>query len=249
VALKLRLIPRLDIKGNNVIKGVRLEGLRVVGKPDDMVRRYEAWADEFLFIDAVASLYGRNAILGVIERASADAFVPFTVGGGIRSLDDIRAALLAGADRVAINTAAIKRPAFITEAAQKYGSQAVVVNIEAKRRGRSWEAFTENGRQPTGRDAVEWASEAVAMGAGEILLTSVDREGTRSGFDLDLIRAVRVPVPVIACGGAGTAEHVAMCPQAGASAIACASIFHYGLVTDLKGRMAAAGHPVRPCLH
>ena len=247
MGLKIRIIPRLDIKGENVIKGIRLEGLRVVGKPDELVRKYDAWADEILFIDAVASLYGRNALVPVIERAAEHAFVPMTVGGGIRTLDDIRMLLLAGADKVAVNTAAIKDPSFITAVAEKFGSQALVVNIEAKRRGQHWEAYTENGRQPSGKDAVAWAAEAAALGAGEILITSIDREGTRKGFDLPLIKAVHghVAVPVVACGGGGSIEHVREAAALGVAGVACASIFHYGLVSDLKPKLAEAGFPIR----
>jgi cyclase len=248
----IRIIPRLDIKGENVVKGVRLEGLRVVGKPGEFARRYYAdGADEILFVDIVASLYGRNNILGVVERAAREIFVPLTVGGGLRSLDDIAGALRAGADKVAINTAAVRRPAFLAEAAERFGSQCIVLNLEAKRRGpAAWEALTDNGRETTGRDALAWVEEALSLGVGEVLVTSVDQEGTKKGFDTDLLAAVRkrARVPVIACGGAGTAAHVADCFRAAdADAAACAAIFHYGLVPlpALKAALADAGIAVR----
>ena len=169
-----RIIARLDIKGPNVVKGIHLEGLRVVGKPAELARRYyDQGVDEIVYMDIVASLYGRNSILSVVEDAARDIFVPLTVGGGIRTVEDVTAALRSGADKVAINTAAIARPAFLTEAAQAVGSQAIVVSIEAKRRDGWWEAMTDNGREKTGRDALEWAAEAEGLGAGEILLTSV----------------------------------------------------------------------------
>ena len=201
-----RLIARLDIKGPNVVKGVRLEGLRVVGKPDVLAGRYyEQGADEILFVDIVASLYGRNNILGVVERVAREVFIPMTVGGGIRTIEDISAALRVGADKVAINTAGVRRPVLLREAAERFGSQCIVLNLEAKRRGPGqWEALTDNGRETTGRDALAWVEEAQSLGVGEVLVTSVDQEGTRKGFDLDLIAEVRrrVRVPVIACGGA-----------------------------------------------
>lgn len=251
-AAPIRIIPRLDIKGENVVKGVRLEGLRVVGKPDDFARRYYAdSADEILFIDIVASLYGRNNILGVVERAAREIFVPLTVGGGLRTLDDIAGALRAGADKVAINTAGLRRPAFLAEAAERFGSQCIVLNVEAKRRGPGrWEALTDNGRETTGRDALAWVEEALVLGVGEVLITSVDQEGTKKGFDLELVAEVRkrAKVPVIACGGAGSVEHVADGFRvADADAAACASIFHYGVVPlpKLKVELARIGVTVR----
>jgi cyclase len=248
----VRLIPRLDIKGENVVKGVRLEGLRVVGKPEEFARRYYAQgADEILFIDIVASLYERNNILGVVERAARELFVPLTVGGGLRSLDDIAAALGAGADKVAINTAGIRRPAFLSEAAERFGSQCIVLNLEAKRRGPGrWEPLTDNGRETTGRDALAWVEEALSLGVGEILVTSVDQEGTRTGFDMELVSEVRkrAKVPLIACGGAGETAHVAACfRDADADAVACAAILHYGTASlpVLKAELALAGIAVR----
>ncbi|MEZ5670410.1 MAG: imidazole glycerol phosphate synthase cyclase subunit [Alphaproteobacteria bacterium] len=247
-----RIIARLDIKGANVIKGIHLEGLRVVGRPADLARGYyEQGVDEIIYMDTVASLYRRNNILDVVSEAARDIFVPLTVGGGIRSTDDIVAALRAGADKVALNTAAIARPALIREAAEALGSQCIVVSVEAKRRpdGR-WEALTDNGRERTGVDVLDWVAEAERLGAGEILVTSVDMEGTRKGFDHALLRAVRerVGIPVIGCGGAGSADDVvAAVRDDGLDAVACASLFHYGLCAlgPLKGRLTDAGIAVR----
>lgn len=248
----LRLIPRLDIKGPNVVKGVHLEGLRIVGDPAALAERYcKQGADELLYMDIVASLYGRNNLLDIVEKAAASTYIPMTVAGGIRTLEDIHKLLRAGADKVAINTAATKNPAFITEAARRFGSQCIVVSIEAKRRepGR-WEALTDNGRERTGRDAIQWASEAAALGAGEILLTSVDQEGTAKGFDLDLTRrvATAVSVPVIASGGAGSADDVAAVVSEGAADAVCvAHLLHYekSTIPDLKRRLASSGVHVR----
>lgn len=243
--LKRRLVARLDVKGPNVVKGVRMEGLRVIGNPNDLARRYaDAGADEILFLDVVASLYGRNALLDVVSAAADDVFVPVTVGGGVRTLDDIRALLLAGADKVAINTAAIARPAFIAEAAGKFGSQAIVVSIEAKARPGGWECMTDCGREPTGRDVAAWASEAQALGAGEILVTAVDRDGTGVGIDLGLVASLDARVPVIAAGGAGTAEHVNRALKI-ADAVALGSMLHAGAsIPDLKAALGQH-HPIR----
>ena len=248
-----RLIARLDIKGPNVVKGIHLEGLRIVGQPGPLARRYyDDGVDEIIYMDTVASLYGRNNILPVIENAAREIFVPMTVGGGIRTIDDIVGALRAGADKVTINTAAIARPAFLKEAAQAFGSQCIVLSVEAKRRGDDrWEALTDNGRERTGVDVLQWVEEAESLGAGEILVTSVDAEGTRRGFDHELFRAVRerVDVPVIGCGGAGNPEHVIeSIKKDGLDAIACASLFHYdeAPMPDLKSALAAAGIAVRP---
>lgn len=248
----VRIIARLDIKGPNVVKGVHLEGLRVVGKPGELARRYyEQGVDEIVYMDIVASLYGRNNILAVVEEAARDVFVPLTVGGGIRSLDDIVAALRSGADKVAINTAAVARPAFLKEAAEALGSQCIVLSVEAKRRGPGkWEALTDNGRETTGVDVLDWVVEAERLGAGEILITSVDQEGTKTGFDAELVGAVheRVRIPVIACGGAGKPEHVGSLVEAGtADAVACASIFHYGTcpIAALKNHLSGRGIAVR----
>lgn len=223
-----RFFARLDIKGPNVVKGVRMEGLRVVGKPDDLAKRYaEPGCLELLYIDTVATLYGRNQLQGLLERTAQEVFVPITVGGGIKSLEDVKRMLRSGADVVAINTAAIKRPELISEVANVCGNQAVCVSIEAKKIASGWECYTDNGRERTGRDVVTWASEAVERGAGEILITSVDRDGTLSGLDMDLMRAVgRLPVPVIAGGGAGTLEHVGEAYSEGLG-VACAAALHH----------------------
>lgn len=230
----IRIIPRLDIKWPNLVKGVQLEGVRVLGRPEEFARRYsETGADELLYMDVVATLYGRNSLLDLVSRTSSEIFVPLTVGGGLRTLEDMRAALAAGADKVAINTAAVKRPELIREAAIRFGSSAVVVSIETKRRpdGQS-EAYTDNGRERTGREVVAWAAQAAELGAGEILLTSVDREGTGRGFDVELVRRVAqaVTIPVIASGGGGRCEQVAdVIEQGFADAVAVAAMVHYSL--------------------
>lgn len=239
-----RLIARLDIKGENVVKGIQCEGLRVVGKPADMARRYaEAGADELYYLDTVASLYGRNQLAGLLEATTEDVFIPVTVGGGVRSIADIRALLQAGADKVAINTAALHNPALIDEASDTVGAQAVVVAIDAKARSGRWEAQAEGGRQPTGRDAVQWALEAAQRGAGELIVTSIDRDGTRRGFDVDLIRAIapNVGIPVVAAGGMGNISHLqAVVTEGRADAVAVASALHYGkLPSLLEVRQAA----------
>jgi len=250
--MQIRLIPRLDIKGSNLIKGINLEGLRVIGDPQEFARMYyEDGADELLYVDVVASLYGRNNLHDIIKRTMQDVFVPLTVTGGIRSLEDVQAVLRSGADKVGINTAAIKRPELIREVAQKFGSQCMVLSIEAKKisPGR-WMAYTDNGREPTGFDVVEWSQRGVELGAGEILLTSVDHEGTRHGFETELIRAVStaVSVPVIASGGMGqTSDAVTAIKQGGADAIAMADILHYkrGTLTDIRFALRNASLEVR----
>lgn len=249
---KIRLIPRLDIKGPNVIKGIHLEGLRVMGDPQEFARRYyEQGADELLYVDVVASLYGRNSLHDIIQRAARDVFVPLTVTGGIRSVDDVRMILRAGADKIGINTEATKRPELIREVARKFGSQCMVLSIEAKSiaPGR-WEVYTDNGREKTGLDVVEWARRGVELGAGEILLTSVDREGTREGYDIELVAAVSkvVPVPVIASGGMGRLDDVATVVREGAAdAVAMADMLHYGhtSVGEIRSAARAAGLNVR----
>ena len=247
-----RIIARLDIKGENVIKGIHLEGLRIVGKPDAMARTYyEQGVDEIVYMDTVASLYGRNNLLQVVEEAAKNIFVPLTVGGGIREIEDIVAALRHGADKVAINTAAIKRPAFIKEAANALGSQCIVLSVEAKRRAAGkWEALTDNGRETTGLDVLDWVAQAETLGAGEILMTSVDQEGTKKGFDLELLLAVRerVSIPIIGSGGAGNAAQVAEAiRQTDIDAAACASLFHYQVVdvAGLKTLLTQDGISVR----
>lgn len=249
---KIRLIARLDIKGPNVIKGIHLEGLRVMGDPQEIARRYyEQGADELLYVDVVASLYGRNSLQDIIQRAVRDVFVPLTVTGGIRSIDDVRNILRAGADKIGINTEATKRPELIREVSRKFGSQCMVLSIEAKRIAPArWEVYTDNGREKTGLDVVEWAQRGVELGAGEILLTSVDREGTREGFDVELVAAVSkvVPVPVIASGGMGRLADVAAVVHEGAAdAVAVADMLHYGRTTvgEIRTAARAAGLDVR----
>lgn len=248
----LRIIPRLDIKGRNLIKGVQLEGLRVMGDPNEFaLRYYEGGADELVFMDIVASLYGRNNLSDIISRAADQVFIPITVGGGIRSTDDARHILRSGADKVAINTAAVSRPDLITEIAHHFGSQAMVLSIEAKQvaPGR-WEVFTDNGRERTGLDVLEWAVKGVSLGAGEILLTSVDREGTRKGFDVDLVCKVSdaVTVPVIASGGMGTLDHFVDAATNGrADAVSMAHVLHYKTLSlgEIRARALAEGLEVR----
>ena len=247
-----RLIARLDIKGPNLIKGIHLEGLRVIGNPQDYAYRYyKQGADELIYMDTVASLYGRNHLAEIIKNAVKNIFVPLTVGGGIRSVEDAAAVLRSGADKVAINTAAVATPSLITQIAEKFGNQCVVLSVEAKQLSEQvWEALTENGRERSGRDVVEWVCEGVDRGAGEILLTSVDREGTRKGVDVDLLRAVSqsVNVPVIASGGVGRPEDVIdAIDNGGADAIAIADILHYERATigDLRNVCRSAGLQVR----
>ena len=229
-----RIIPRLDVKGANLVKGIHLEGLRVLGKPELFARRYyEQGADELLFMDVVASLYGRNSLLDLIERIANEIFIPLVVGGGLRSLDDIRSVLRVGADKVTLNTAAVRRPELISEAAGRFGSSTIVVSIEAIRRNDgSYEAYTDNGREKTGLEAVGWAVRAAELGAGELVITAIDREGTGKGYDLELTRRIAeaVPIPVIASGGAGTVAHVAGALKTGAAAAAIASLLHYNLI-------------------
>jgi imidazole glycerol-phosphate synthase subunit HisF len=232
----VRLIARLDIKGPNLIKGVQLEGLRVIGDPAIFARAYyEAGADELIYMDTVASLYGRNNLVDIVSHAAKDVFIPMTVGGGVRSIEDVSILLRAGADKVAINTAAVRRPDLIAEVAERFGSQCMVLSIEAKRTSAGrWEAYTDNGREHTDRDAIEWARQGVERGAGEVLLTSVDREGTGKGFDIDLVRAISeaVRVPVIASGGMGRPEHlVEVVRDGGADAVAMAKVLHYKTFT------------------
>ena len=237
--MNVRVIPRLDIKGPNLVKGIHFEGLRVLGKPERFARHYyESGADELIYMDAVASLYGRNNLLDIVRRTADEIFIPLTVGGGLRSVEDIRQVLRAGADKVSINTAAIQRPELIREASRAFGSSTVLVSIEAIRRpdGR-YEAFTDYGRQATGVDAKDWARKAVDLGAGELMVTSIDRDGTGQGYDLDLVRSVAssVPVPVIAAGGAGTADHVRQAIVEGlADAVCVASLLHYRFVRECR---------------
>jgi imidazole glycerol-phosphate synthase subunit HisF len=247
----VRLIARLDIKGPNLIKGVHLEGLRVVGDPEEYARMYyEQGADELVYIDIVASLYGRSKLTEIVRRAAHDVFVPMTVGGGIRNVDDVGDLLRAGADKVAINTAAVRRPELVTEVSRRYGSQAMVLSIEAKEQAPGkWEVYTDCGRERSGVDAIEWAQRGVELGAGEILVTSIDREGTRKGFDVALTRAVAsaVTVPVIASGGYGEPSHLGDVVAAGADAVAIADALHYRRtsIPELRRHAREAGIAMR----
>jgi len=250
---KFRIIPRLDVKNNTIVKGIHLEGLRVVGTPNRMAQRYyDDGADELLFIDAVASLYERNSLTDIICKAARKIFIPLTVCGGIRNIDDITNILQSGADKVAINTAAVRNPRFLKEAVARFGSQCIVLSVEAKKVGdRKWEAYTETGREKSGRDVGKWIREAINLGVGEVLLTSVDRDGTKRGYDLLLIdEVVKVcrSVPLIVCGGAGTTEHTVQAARFhGVDALAMGSGFHYELfsIVEVKRALEKEGTMVR----
>jgi cyclase len=249
--LKLRVIPCLDVKDGRVVKGVNFVALRDAGDPVEQAAIYDAaGADELTFLDITASHENRDTIYDVVSRTASRIFLPLTVGGGVRSTGDMRKLLLAGADKCSMNSAAITRPALIAEAAEKFGSQCVVVAVDARSAGPGkWEVFTHGGRQATGLDAVEWCQQAASLGAGEILLTSMDRDGTGKGFDLDLLRAVcgAVRVPVVASGGVGTLDHFVAGAEAGATGLLAASVFHFGTFTipQVKYALQQAGLPVR----
>jgi len=256
MALAKRIIPCLDVDAGRVVKGVNFINIRDAGDPVEVARRYdEQGADEVTFLDITASSDARETIVHVVEQVASEVFIPLTVGGGIRQLDDIRRLLNAGADKISINTAAVKRPEFVKEASDHFGSQCIVVAIDAKQVATDsgsahWEVFTHGGRNPTGLDVITWAKQMVAYGAGELLLTSMDRDGTRNGFDLALTRAVSeaVTVPVIASGGVGNLDHLADGITAGkADAVLAASIFHFGeyTIAEAKQHMAARGIVVR----
>ncbi|MGI8408142.1 MAG: imidazole glycerol phosphate synthase subunit HisF [Actinomycetota bacterium] len=251
--LAKRIIPCLDVDAGRVVKGVRFVDIRDAGDPVELAARYDAeGADELVFLDITASSDDRDLILDVVSRTAESVFIPLTVGGGVRSVEDVRRLLLAGADKVAMNTAAVLRPGLISEAADEFGRQAIVVAIDARRAGDRWEVYTHGGRTPAALDAVEWAVDATLRGAGEVLLTSMDRDGTNHGYDLELTRSVvdAVGVPVIASGGAGTPEHLAdaVDPVAGgAEAALAASVFHFDEFTirEAKQALAVRGLPVR----
>jgi cyclase len=248
----IRIIPCLDVDGGRVVKGVRFVGLRDAGDPVELARHYDAeGADELVFLDITASHEDRPPVVELAESVAECVFIPFTVGGGLRSVDDIRRALATGADKVSLNTAAVESPELVREASERFGAQCIVVAIDARRIASDrWDVLTHGGRVPTGRDAVEWAVEASSLGAGEILLTSMDADGTRDGYDLALTRAVAeaVPIPVIASGGAGKPEHLVGAVRVGkADAVLVAGILHDGdyCVGDLKRHMESQGIPVR----
>lgn len=249
---KIRVIARIDIKNEYAIKGIHLEGLRKIGNPNEMaLNYYRDGIDEIVFMDAVAALYDRNSLKDVIEKATQDIFIPITVGGGIRTLDDIQEVLNAGADKVAINTQAIKDPSFITRASKKFGSQCIVSSVVAKQRGNnSWEAYVENAREPTGVDVLEWVKRVEELGAGEIMLTSIDKEGTKRGFDIELNQAVSktTNLPIISSGGAGSCRDIIeLCNNSDIDAVAIASILHYNIssVYEIKKALVENGIEVR----
>jgi len=249
----LRLIARLDIKAPNLVKGIHLEGLRKIGDPNDYaVAYYKQGIDELIYEDIVASLY-RNSLLDVIEKTTNSIFVPIIVGGGLRSVDDVSAVLRVGADKISINSEALRRPKLITEVANRFGSQCMVLSVQAKRRGNSWEAYYDNGREPSGIDVLDWVAKSEGLGAGEILLTSIDKEGTRSGFDVDLVRAVSkaVDIPVIASGGMGDLSHLnKIVSETSVDGVAMAHVLHNDIysVTKIREYCQEQDIPVRSVL-
>jgi cyclase len=257
VSLAVRVIPCLDVDGGRVVKGVNFQGLRDAGDPVERARAYDAeGADELTFLDISASHQGRATTLEIVSRTAEQVFIPLTVGGGVSSVEDVDTLLRAGADKVAVNTAAIRRPALVAEIAHRFGSQVLVLSVDARRvpadaepTASGFEVTTHGGRRSAGLDAVAWAREAADLGAGEILLNAMDADGTRDGFDLELVRLVReaVAIPVIASGGAGAAEHFPPAVEAGADAVLAASVFHFGTlrIGDVKAALVAAGNPVR----
>ena len=254
--LALRIIPCLDVKDGRVVKGVNFVELRDAGDPVEQARNYDReGADEITFLDITASAENRDTILDVVSRTAAEVFIPLTVGGGVRSVEDARRLLLAGADKVSINSAAVSDPDLVRRGAEAFGSQAIVVAIDARRRdvGGGWEVFTHGGRRGTGIDAIAWAKQVEALGAGEILLTSMDRDGTKQGFDLELTAAVRAAtrLPIVASGGVGELSHFVEGARAGATGLLAASVFHYGVlrIAEAKAALAAAGLPIRPVPH
>jgi cyclase len=249
---KLRLIARLDVKNQHVIKGIHLEGLRKIGDPIELAKKYYAHGiDEIVFMDAVASLYGRNNLFHIIEAACKEVFIPITIGGGIREVKDIELALKSGADKIALNTQAIKNPDLVREASRIYGAQCIVGSIEAKKKGYGkWEAYVNNGREETGVDVIEWARELEQLGAGELMVTSIDQEGTKKGFDMELVKQISelVSIPVIASGGAGNINHVLeVAKESQVGAVAVASLIHYNLaeIAEIKQQLNQAGIAIR----
>lgn len=247
---KIRLIARLDVKGKNLVKGIQYEGLRKLGDPHDFAKRYyEQGIDELLYLDTVASLYGRNNLSDILQKTTQDIFIPITAGGGLRSVEDVGLVLKMGADKAAVNTAALHRPELISELAKAYGSQCVVLSVQAKRWESGWEAYFDNGRERSGKDALDWIRQAEHWGAGEVLITSVDAEGRQKGMDQELIAAVRqaTELPVIAAGGVSCAEDIVKAANEGADAVSVASILHYDKtnVSALKQEILKAGVEVR----
>ncbi len=247
----IRLIARLDIKAPNLVKGIQLEGLRKLGDPNIFAKKYyQEGIDEIYFEDIVASLYERNSLVEIIKRTTENVFVPITVGGGLRNIDDISSALRSGADKVSINTAAIKNPEIIKKAAKRFGSQSIVLSIQAKKNTNGWEAYFDNGREHSGIDAVDWASRGEELGAGELLVTSVDKEGMAKGFDSELIKEIssNVSIPVIASGGMGKLEHLSdVIKLGGADAVAMAHVLHYDIIplNEIRDYASREGIPVR----